>query len=73
MDRSRGAAGAGALGLVTGATGDIGLLLFRPYESFLFAVDLLGYAMMCVACLCAAFAVARNERALRLAPLSMAR
>ena len=35
----------------------IELLLFIPYKSFLFAVDLYGYALMCVSALFASFAL----------------
>lgn len=41
--------------IASGDTGDIGLLLFVPYGSFLFAVDLLGYSFMSLAALFAAF------------------
>ena len=41
--------------IAAGATADIGLLLFVPYRSFLFAVDLYGYALMSAATLIAAF------------------
>lgn len=43
--------------LAAGDVEEIGLLLFVPYESFLFAVDLWGYSLMSAATLIAAFAV----------------
>lgn len=43
--------------LAAGETADIALLLFVPYRSFLFAVDLWGYSLMSAATLFAAFAV----------------
>lgn len=43
--------------LAAGETAGIGLLLFQPYDSFLFAVDLYGYSLMCLSCLFAAWAV----------------
>lgn len=43
--------------LASGDTADIALLLFVPYKSFLFAIDLLGYSFMCLSCLWSAFAV----------------
>ncbi len=43
--------------LVTGDVAGIELLLFVPYQSFLFAIDLFGYSLMCAATLFAAFAV----------------
>ena len=58
--------------LAAGDTADIALLLFVPYESFLFAVDLLGYSFMCLAGLSAAFALPGHEgfRAVRWALLA---
>lgn len=44
--------------LATGRTEGIELLLFRPYESFLFAIDLYGYTLMCLSALFAAPALA---------------
>lgn len=41
--------------LAQGQTADIQLLLFVPYKSFLFAVDLLGYSFMSLSTLFAAF------------------
>lgn len=41
--------------LAVGEAGDIALLLFVPYESFLFAVDLFGYSLMSAASLFTAF------------------
>lgn len=41
--------------IASGNTSDIGLLLFVPYQSFLFAVDLYGYSLMSAATLIAAF------------------
>lgn len=43
--------------LAAGDVEEIALLLFVPYESFLFAVDLWGYSLMSAATLIAAFAV----------------
>lgn len=43
--------------LVSGDTAGIEYLIFVPYKSFLFAVDLLGYSFMSLATLFAAFAV----------------
>ncbi|MDE8651112.1 hypothetical protein [Novosphingobium album (ex Liu et al. 2023)] len=53
-------------------TGDIGLLLFVPYRSFLFAVDLLGYSFMSLATLFGAFGLpaARFARPARLAMIA---
>lgn len=57
--------------IAVGDTAGIEYLIFVPYRSFLFAVDLLGYSFMCVAALFAAFALpkirgARTARALLL-------
>jgi hypothetical protein len=41
--------------MAAGDTADISFLLFVPYRSFLFAVDLLGYSFMSVSTLLAAF------------------
>lgn len=41
--------------IAAGDTAGIELLLFVPYQSFLFAVDLLGYSLMSAATLIAAF------------------
>jgi hypothetical protein len=43
--------------LAAGDTAGIELLLFVPYQSFLFAIDLFGYSLMCLASLLAAFAL----------------
>lgn len=43
--------------LAAGETAGIELLLFVPYQSFLFAIDLLGYALMCASTLFASFAL----------------
>lgn len=43
--------------LAAGDTAGIELLLFVPYRSFLFAIDLFGYSLMCAATLLAAFAL----------------
>jgi len=43
--------------LASGATAGIEVLLFVPYKSFLFAIDLYGYALMCLSALFAAFAL----------------
>ncbi|WP_394726895.1 hypothetical protein [Altererythrobacter sp. GH1-8] len=49
--------------LIEADTADIALLLFVPYESFLFAIDLLGYSFMSLATLFAAFALSSDVRA----------
>lgn len=49
--------------LATGDTQGIELLLFVPYKSFLFSVDLLGYSLMSAATLIAAFALPDAPRA----------
>lgn len=41
--------------IAAGDAADIGLLLFVPYRSFLFAIDLYGYSLMSAATLAAAF------------------
>ena len=43
--------------IAAGDTADIGLLLFVPYKSFLFAIDLLGYSLMSLSTLIGAFAL----------------
>jgi hypothetical protein len=43
--------------IAAGEAADIALLLFVPYRSFLFAIDLLGYSFMCLATLLGAFAL----------------
>lgn len=43
--------------LASGDTAGIEYLIFVPYRSFLFAVDLLGYSVMCIATLFSAFAL----------------
>lgn len=43
--------------LASGDTAGIELLLFVPYRSFLFAVDLFGYSLMCASMLLASFAL----------------
>ena len=43
--------------LAAGETADIALLLFNPYRSFLFAVDLHGYSLMSLSTLLGAFAL----------------
>jgi hypothetical protein len=43
--------------IAAGDTAGIELLLFVPYKSFLFAIDLLGYSLMSLATLIAAFAL----------------
>jgi len=40
--------------LARGDTAGIALLLFQPFDSFLYAVDMLGYSLMSVATLCLA-------------------
>lgn len=49
--------------LAAGDTAGIEYLLFVPYRSFLFAVDLLGYSFMCVAALFASFALPKTSGA----------
>ena len=49
--------------LAAGEIAGIELLLFVPYESFLFAVDLLGYSLMSAATLIAAFGLPRTRAA----------
>lgn len=49
--------------LAAGAAGDIALLHFVPYKSFLFAIDLFGYSLMCASTLFAAFALPRSPGA----------
>ncbi|MCW2392466.1 hypothetical protein [Sphingobium sp. B11D3A] len=58
--------------LASGHTAGIEPFLFLPYRSFLFAVDLLGYALMSLATLLAAFAlpVGRGGRAAHAALLA---
>ena len=41
--------------MLEGRTDDIGVLLFVPFDSFLYSVDLLGYSFMSLATLVAAF------------------
>lgn len=47
--------------IAAGDTRDIEVLLFVPYRSFLFAVDLLGYSMMSVSTLLGAFALPATQ------------
>lgn len=58
--------------LAAGDTAGIGLLLFVPYRSFLFAVDLLGYSLMSAATLVAAFGLpaVRSARAAKAAMIA---
>ena len=49
--------------LAAGTTEGIELLLFVPYESFLFAIDLLGYSLMSAATLSAAFGLPGTPQA----------
>ncbi len=50
---------------------ELGPFLFIPYRSFLFAVDLLGYSMMSLSTLFAAFALAEPDaRAARYAMIA---
>jgi hypothetical protein len=49
--------------LAAGDTAGIELLLFVPYQSFLFAVDLFGYSLMSAATLIAAFGLPRTPSA----------
>lgn len=49
--------------LAAGNAADIGLLLFVPYRSFLFATDLLGYSFMSLSTLFAAFGLPSLPRA----------
>lgn len=54
--------------LAAGTTEGIEVLLFLPYRSFLFAVDLFGYSLMCLSTLFAAWAIVDPaERTLRFA------
>jgi hypothetical protein len=55
--------------LAAGRIDDIRLLLFIPYKSFLFAVDLLGYSFMSLSTLFAAFGLPpqKQTRAARIA------
>jgi len=46
--------------IAAGDTAGIELLLFVPYKSFLFAIDLLGYSLMSLATLIGAFALPAN-------------
>lgn len=43
--------------LAEGRTAGIELLLFKPFDSFLYAIDLLGYTCMSIAMLCSARAL----------------
>lgn len=43
--------------IASGASEGIEILLFVPYRSFLFAVDLFGYSLMCLSALFVAFAL----------------
>lgn len=43
--------------LAAGDTSGIELLLFVPYRSFLFAIDLFGYSLMCLSCFFAGLAL----------------
>lgn len=56
--------------IAAGDARDLEVLLFVPYRSFLFAVDLLGYSMMSVSTLFGAFALPAT-RAARIAKLFM--
>nr|WP_166174899.1 hypothetical protein [Altererythrobacter segetis] len=58
--------------LAAGDTQDIALLLFVPYKSFLFAIDLFGYSLMSAATLFAAFGLpqARSARAAKAAMIA---
>lgn len=49
--------------LAAGRGEAIALLLFVPYKSFLFAIDLYGYSLMCASALFAAFALPRGPDA----------
>jgi hypothetical protein len=49
--------------LAAGDAAEIALLLFRPYQSFLFAIDLLGYSFMSLSTLLGAFALPRGRSA----------
>lgn len=53
--------------LARGEAADIQLLLFEPFDSFLYAVDVFGYSLMCLATLFAAptFRAAGLERWIR--------
>ena len=49
--------------LAAGEASDIALLLFVPYKSFLFSVDLLGYSLMSAATLIAAYGLPEAREA----------
>ena len=55
--------------MARGEVEDIGLLLFEPFDSFLYAVDVFGYSLMSLSTLCAApvFGGAGLERWIRYA------
>lgn len=55
--------------IATGETQGIELLLFVPYKSFLFAIDLLGYSMMSISTLFGAFALPLTSKFTRAAML----
>ena len=48
--------------MLTGRTEGIELLLFEPFDSFLYSVDLLGYSMMSLATLFASAVFSESER-----------
>lgn len=48
--------------LVTGETASIQFLLFKPFDSFLYSVDILGYSFMSLSTLFAAFAFGNHGR-----------
>lgn len=56
--------------LAASDTADIALLLFIPYRSFLFAIDLLGYSFMSLATLFGAFALPSRARIARMAMIA---
>jgi len=53
--------------LALGQTSDIQVLLFIPYRSFLFAIDLLGYSFMSLSTLFAGFGLCPRRRLTRVA------
>ncbi|MBO9567114.1 MAG: hypothetical protein J7621_30355 [Niastella sp.] len=48
--------------MLTGETASIQFLLFKPFDSFLYSVDILGYSFMSLSILFAAFAFSNKDR-----------
>ncbi len=48
--------------MLQGRTGDIAILLFTPFDSFLYSVDLLGYSFMSLATLFSGLGLMGSER-----------